>query len=277
MGSLCAGEPTQLTHDGRLKREPRFIKQGSEVVYSVVESPMMMRLVRLDLTTGEAEPLYPQAATSQFESAFSPDERYHVFVEFRAVTNVKMVIRDTRENRDVIFDPGSDRAHLSSPTVDPRGNRVVFSLPRTVGQQIVSVDLQAGDGKVLTARTDAIDDWATFSPDGSQIAFASSRDGDFEIYVMQADGSGPRRLTDSPGLDIRPAWSPDGRQLAFTSMRDGNYEIYIMNADGSAVRRITNHPERDDYAQWHPDGKQLLTISERDGAFDLYLLDITGE
>ncbi|HEV3137133.1 MAG TPA: hypothetical protein VGZ26_04500 [Pirellulales bacterium] len=275
VGVAAASEPAQLTHDGRLKREPRFIKQGSEVVYSVVESPMMMRLVRLDLATGEAEPLYPQAATSQFESAFSPDERYHVFVEFRAVTNVKMVIRDTRDNRDVIFDPGSDRAHLSSPTVDPRGNRVVFSFPRTVGQQIVSVDLQANNGKVLTALTDAIDDWATFSPDGSQIAFASSRDGDFEIYVMQADGSQPRRLTESPGLDIRPAWSPDGRQLAFTSMRDGNYEIYVMNADGSGVRRVTNHPERDDYAQWHPDGKQLLTISERDGAFDLYLLDLS--
>jgi Tol biopolymer transport system component len=272
-GPLAAGEVVRLTHDGRLKRDPRFIHGGDQIVYSVVESPTIMRLVRLDVASGKIAPLYPQAATSQFESSFSSDERYHAFVEFRGVTNVKLVIRDSRDNRDAVFDPGTDRAHLGNPAIDPRGNRVVFSLPRTVGQQIVSVDLEGRNRRDLTPHTDAIDDWAAFSPDGRQIAFGSSRDGDFDIYVMHSDGAAVRRLTASPGLDMRPAWSPDGRQLAFTSMRDGNYEIYAIGADGSALRRITNHPERDDFAQWHPDGKHLLTISERNGAFDLYLVD----
>ncbi len=273
-GVLLAAEPTRLTHDGRLKRDLRFVRGGTQVVYSVVESPILMRIVRLDLPGVAPAPLYPQAATSQFESSFSSDERYHAFVEFRGVTNVKLVIRDTRDGRDVIFDPGSDRAHLGNPAIDPRGNRVLFSLPKTVGQQIVSINLQAQNRRDLTPHSDAIDDWAAFSHDGSQIAFGSSRDGDFEIYVMQADGSQPRRLTESPGLDMRPAWSPDGRSLAFTSMRDGNYEIYAVDADGSHLRRLTNHPERDDFAQWHPDGKRLLTISERDGEFDLYQWDV---
>jgi Tol biopolymer transport system component len=273
-GQAAGVEPQRLTHDGRLKRDPRFVHGGQRVVYSVVESPTLMRLVQLDLASGKITPLYPQAATSQFESSFSPDGRYHAFVEFRGVTNVKLVIRDTRDNRDVVFDPGSDRAHLGNPAIDPSGNRVVFSLPRTVGQQIVSINLQALDRRDLTPHNDGIDDWAAFSPDGMQLAFGSSRDGDFEIYAMQADGTATRRLTDSPGVDMRPAWSPDGRQLAFTSMRDGNYEIYSMRADGTALRRVTNHPERDDFAQWHPNGKQLLTISERDGAFDLYLTDV---
>jgi Tol biopolymer transport system component len=276
-GSLSAGEPVKLTHDGRLKRDPRFVAGGSQVVFSTVESPILMRLVRLDLGSGKIEPLYPQAATSQFEPSFSSDQRYHVFVEFRGVTNVKLVIRDTRDNRDVIFDPGSDRAHLGNPAVDPRGQQIVFSLPRTVGQQLVSIDLQGQNRRNLTPPSDAIDDWAAFSPDGRQIAFGSSRDGDFEIYVMNADGSQPRRLTESPGIDMRPAWSSDGRQLAFTSLRDGNYEIYTINADGSGLRRMTNHPERDDFAQWHPDGRHLLTISERDGEFDLYLWDMAQE
>lgn len=273
-GPSWAGEATRLTHDGRLKRDPRFVHGGDQIVYSVVESPTIMRQVRLDVASGKITPLYPQAATSQFESSFSPDERYHAFVEFRGVTNVKLVIRDTRDNSDVLFDPGSDRAHLGNPCIDPRGGRVVFSLPRTVGQQIVSINLQAQDRRDLTPHTDGIDDWASFSADGRQIAFGSSRDGDFEIYVMQADGGNPRRLTESPGIDMRPAWSADGEQLAFTSMRDGNYEIYAMQADGSNLRRVTNHPERDDFAQWHPDGKHLLTISEREGAFDLYLMDV---
>ncbi len=272
--ALFAGAPTRLTHDGRLKRDARFVRGGSQIVYSVVETPILMRLTRLDLGSGKIASVYPQAATSQFESSYSPDERYHAFVEFRGVTNVKLVIRDTREGRDALFDPGSDRAHLGNPVIDPRGGRIVFSLPRTVGQQLVSVNLQGQDRKLLTSESDAIDDWPAFSPDGALIAFGSSRDGDFEIYAMSAEGGPARRLTESPGLDMRPAWSGDGRRLAFTSMRDGNYEIYVMDADGSNQRRITNHPERDDFAQWHPDGKHLLIISEREGAFDLYLVDI---
>jgi Tol biopolymer transport system component len=271
--ALSAGEPVKLTQDGRLKRDPRFVHGGEQIVYSVVENPTIVRIVRLDVASGQIAAVYPQAATSQFESSFSPDERYHAFVEFRGVTNVKLVIRDTRENRDALFDPGSDRAHLGNPSIDPRGGRVIFSLPRTVGQQIVAVNLQGQDRRDLTPHTDGIDDWATFSPDGRQIAFASSRDGDFEIYVMDADGGHVRRLTESPGVDMRPAWSPDGTRLAFTSTRDGNYEIYSIGADGSNLRRLTNHPERDDFAQWHPDGKHFLTVSERDGAFDLYLWD----
>ncbi len=270
---LPAGEPQRLTQDGRLKRDPRFVRSGEQVVYSLVESPTIMRLVRLDVQSGVIGPVYPQAATSQFESAYSSDERYHAFVEFRGVTNVKLVIRDTREGRDALFDPGSDRAHLGNPVFDPRGGRLVFSLPRTVGQQLVSVDLQGQNKRDLTTRSEGIDDWAAFSPDGRQIAFASSRDGDFEIYLMSADGGPPRRLTESAGLDVRPAWSPDGRRLAFTSMRDGNYEIYVIDADGSRLRRATNHPERDDFAQWHPDGRRLLTVSEREGDVDLYLID----
>src|SRR5262245_54845804 len=83
LSSADAGEGLRLTRDGRFKRDPRFVQGGSFVVYSVAESPIMMRLMRLDLATGETEPLYPQAATSQFESSFSPDDRFHVFVEFR--------------------------------------------------------------------------------------------------------------------------------------------------------------------------------------------------
>ena len=73
-----------------------------------------------------------------------------------------------------------------------------------------------------------------WSPDGRRIAFTSERDGNPEIYVMNADGSGVTRLTynDARDLDSFPAWSPDGRRIAFHSNRDGNFEIYVMNASG---------------------------------------------
>ncbi len=273
-GTAIAAEPLRLTNDGRLKLDPRWIDGGKAVVYAVAENPIVMRLERLDLTNGRATALHPEASTSQFEADFSPDGRYEALVELRGVTNVKLLIRDTREKREAMFDPGSDRAHLGNPVIDAHRKRVVFSLPRTVGQQLVSVNLEGGDLRDLTTQTEAIDDWPAISPDGSRLAFASSRDGNFELYTAAADGGNPKRLTTHPALDVRPAWSPDGGHLAFTSMRDGNYEIYLVAADGTDLRRVTDNLERDDFARWHPDGKHLLTISERDGQFDLYLWDV---
>ena len=72
-----------------------------------------------------------------------------------------------------------------------------------------------------------------------RIAFTSNRDGNDEIYVMNADGTGVTRLTDNPASDQQPAWSPDGSRIAFTSNRDGNFDIYVMNADGTGVTRLT--------------------------------------
>jgi len=91
--------------------------------------------------------------------------------------------------------------------------------------------------------------WVTtaWSPDGEQIAFASYRDGNWEIYIMNADGSDQRNVTDNPTSDGLPAWSPDGEQIAFTSEREGNFEIYLMNADGSGEIRLTNN-QADDFS-----------------------------
>ena len=62
----------------------------------------------------------------------------------------------------------------------------------------------------------------TYPGGNGLIAFTSSRDGDVEIYLMNPDGTGQRRLTNSPGSDSQPSWSPDGTRIAFTSLRDGN-------------------------------------------------------
>ena len=89
-------------------------------------------------------------------------------------------------------------------------------------------------------------------PDGSQIAFYSFRDGNREIYTMDADGSNQTRITNHTAWDYSPTWSPDGSQLSFVSMRDGNEEIYRMNANGSSLIRLTNHSSSDGLPAWSP-------------------------
>ncbi|MFW6080090.1 MAG: Ig-like domain-containing protein [Gemmatimonadota bacterium] len=109
-----------------------------------------------------------------------------------------------------------------------------------------------------------------------QIAFRTNRDGNDEIYLMNADGSDQRRITSHGASDVHPTWSPDGMRLAFASNRDGDYEIYTMNVDGSNVLNLTNDGSTDVEPAWSPEGTDILFRSVRDGATDVYAVEADG-
>ncbi len=90
-----------------------------------------------------------------------------------------------------------------------------------------------------------------WSPDGTRIAFQSNRDGNAEIYVMNRDGSGIRRVTNHPLSDTTPTWSPSGNQIAFTSDRSGSPQIYVVDVDGLNLRLLTRESYCD-RATWSP-------------------------
>ncbi|MCG2786468.1 MAG: DUF5050 domain-containing protein [Anaerolineae bacterium] len=109
------------------------------------------------------------------------------------------------------------------------------------------------------------------------IAFASDLDGDFEIWLVNTDGSNLRQLTDNDAMDISPAWLPDGSRLAFVSNRDGNDEIYTMNTDGSDVRRLTKTPDASEsFPAWSSDGQFISFDSDRGGNWDVYIANSDG-
>jgi TolB protein len=83
--------------------------------------------------------------------------------------------------------------------------------------------------------------WSSWSPDGRRIAFSGSGG----IYVINADGTGLKRLTNNRVWDQAPLWSPDGKMIAFFSVRNGDDEIYVMNADGTGQRNVSRLPARD--------------------------------
>lgn len=109
-----------------------------------------------------------------------------------------------------------------------------------------------------------------------QLAIVSNRDGNFNIYVINADGSYSYPLTNNPEDDSTPAWSPNGTQIAFRSKRDGNYEIYVMFADGSNQTRLTVNSVYDASPMWSPDGQRIVFESERDGNSEIYTMNANG-
>jgi len=135
------------------------------------------------------------------------------------------------------------------------------------------------DGANPVRLTDApgYDAEGSYSPDGKQIIFTSFRNGDGEIYVMDADGKNPRRVTRNKGYDGGPFFSPDGKKIVYRSDRAQNdlLQIYINTPEGNAERALT----RNDAVNWgpyfHPDSRHIVYSTSLHGHanYEIYLMD----
>lgn len=192
------------------------------------------------------------------------------------------------------------------PVWSPDGTRIAFMTDREhTGVVLVSFDPMIipgqfnveifvmnadGTGQANVTSNPAWDGYPSWSPNGERIVFQTGRDDGGlvvmgilpeglgqEIYVIDADGSNPTRLSNSPGHDRYPVWSPDGSKIAFQSDRDGNAEIYAMNPDGTGQVRLTNNPAHDVMPSWSPDSRWIAFHSFRDGNAEIYKVRVTGE
>jgi Tol biopolymer transport system component len=162
------------------------------------------------------------------------------------------------------------------PSSSWRGGPIAFSR-RTDDINIWRVPADGSAPPAVWIASSALDSSPQYSPDGSKIAFRTSRTGTSEIWTSASDGTGLRRLTTfNSRVTGSPQWSPDGRWIAFDSRDSGNAEVYIVPADGGTPRNLTAAPSNEFVPTWSRDGNWVYFTSDRTGAPALWRQPAAG-
>jgi TolB protein len=239
-----------------------------------------------------------------FQPAISPDGLRVAFASRASGdSGIKVVGIDGVELQTLTDNPFLS---YSEPAWSPDGSQIAFvrgfdptaegvANHTTCGFEILIVNVN--DGRVTNLTQGASGTDPSWSPDGTQIAFASDRDGSngFDIYSMAPDGTNVKQLTTDAGNEAEPAWSPDGKRIAYTGNLVKAFllcgfahtglapdpvvvspDIYVMESDGTESSRVT-FTENNIEPAWSPDGMSLAFISTRDGQTQVYVMHTLDE
>jgi TolB protein len=248
----------------------------SQVVYISETGPKNRRLKRLAimdqdganhrfLTNGQSIVLTPR---------FSPDQRSIVYMSY-----------ENRRPAIYIYDMATRRQRLVAsnvnlnfaPRFSPDGRWVLFSMSIAGNIDLYRVGSGGGGEPQRLTNAPGIDTGGSFSPDGSKIAFESDRSGTQQLYVMDADGTNPRRISFGGGRYATPNWSPRGDLIAFTRTGGGAFRIGVMSPGGGDEKLLTSS-WGDEGPSWSPNGRVLMFFraAQGSGRPDLWSVDLTG-
>jgi Tol biopolymer transport system component len=213
--------------------------------------------------------------------AWSPDQTQIVFTRYPSPTgSADLYIMNADGTNLRLLTTGKHDTH---PNWSPDGTRVAFAryIVSTGENTIAIVNTDGTNETVLPHSTDSRDDEPDWSPDGTKLAF--SRDPLIgisycvcpDIWVMDADGANPTRLTTAGGRS--PVWSPDGKKIVFSSNRTGSNQIYVMNADGTKQVAVTNLHDDNFEPSWSMDGKKIAFTNQTPTNNDIYVMKKNGK
>jgi Tol biopolymer transport system component len=192
----------------------------------------------------------PEGRQSQFPTV-SPDGQFVAFEMYMGNNNWDIFVKALNSNamQQITFSPAREGGAAFSPDGTQIGYHSTQASNAELGYDIYVVNLDGTGTQRMTNFPETMDVWPQWSPDGSQMIFQSERGGDSEIFIMNADGSNQRNLSNNPALDRVPRFTPDGNRIVFRSERNGDSEIFIMNINGRNPQALTNNDLRD----MHPD------------------------
>ena len=263
---------TRLTKTPGMNLSPSWSADGKKIAFTnSADLGVAGEVFQMD-ADGSNEKNLTNAPSDDGSPAYSPATNKFAFVSKRVGDQYDIYLTTLGpdgQTTDLTRITTSDAADLS-PAISPDGRRIAFVSDRDGDRDVyvmklapegpknvpVKLTKDVGPGPGGSSRiNDFQPDW---SPDGTQIAFASDRSGDFEVYRMKAAPEGaknkPLNLSKTPAArDLDPTWSPDGKKIAFQTDRDGNSEIYRMRAtDGAGQTNLTNTPGLDFQPAWQP-------------------------
>lgn len=225
--------------------------------------------------------LYSQAVSGSTGDAVTPPASESAVTEPPAAGESEVTQAPAAGESEVIQAPAaseSDITQAAEAGPDLPG-RLAFHSARSGSYEIYSMNGDGTDLRQLTETGGRGDIEPDYSPDGTTIAFSSSRDHEYlvQLYVMDADGGNQRRLMDPvAGDQLGARWSPDGEWIAFYSNVDGNLEVYKVRKDATDLTNLSNHENNDYMPYWSPEGERLVFVSERDGNRELYVMNSDG-
>lgn len=214
----------------------------------------------LDVATGHRQAL--QRSGDPFEAPnWTPDGSALIYnTSGRGEGRGRLIRYDLASGRGVPIDTGTSNRNNNDHVISFDGSMLGISDSSSGQSAVYVMPIGGGAPRRLTPLTPSyLHGW---SPDGKTLVYTGSRNGEFDVYAIAADGSGTeRRLTTAPGLDDGPEYSPDGRFIYFNSVRSGTMQIWRMAPDGSHPEQLTN----DDWNSWFPhvspDGRSIAFIS----------------
>lgn len=213
------------------------------------------------------------AGSPSLSPAWSADGRRIVYTAFVA-SGQPLVVQDLAGGARRVV-PGTDHGVNITPTFASDG-RLAYAQGTEAG-----TDIYVWDGGPRSARLTVgrfADNLSpTWSPDGTRIAFISTRARTPQLYVMNADGTDQELLArfdfGSTGTTSSPAWSPDGSLIAFHREVQGTPQVFVLDVASRAVRQLTGGGRNED-PSWAPDGRHLAFVSNRGGGRDLWVMDL---
>ncbi|MDW7732927.1 MAG: hypothetical protein SCH66_10930 [Methanolobus sp.] len=285
-----------------------YFKRSTELLLAVLIVSLLVPMASAGVLAHESIQL--TNGSNYNHPSWSPDGNKLVFAYDQAIWSMN----SDGAGRKKLYD---NLAWEGDPVFDPSGNKIYYATEskKAYSARYISIhvmDASGGNVLKLTETADARD--PSVSPDDTRIAYVSRLAGNYDVWVMDPDGSNNIRITDSPGDEGSPSWSPDGSRLlysldgailvqevgsvkpvvlldnsydnvepayspdgetiVFSSDQGGDYDLWLMGADGKGFTMLTSGASNERAPAWSPDGSKIAYISNEGGEYNIWLMTL---